>query len=144
MSHQNSCQHKKTRPIAAGLIIALAGPPLGLLPNLLWSAVGLPLGKFPSAVLGVPGFAYVMLGLPAIIAGLAAALTIWRNEWVNSQQWAAATAILPLAWFTWLARGFEIPPAYLLFPTVYILVAAGFSSLVLRWLILALGWMRKP
>ena len=70
MSHQNSCQHKKTRPIAAGLIIALAGPPLGLLPNLLWSAVGLPLGKFPSAVLGVPGFAYVMLGLPAIHRGI--------------------------------------------------------------------------
>jgi hypothetical protein len=139
------------RPIAAGLLIALTAPLFGLFPILAWFALGL--GDFSLGYLNVQSIifgTYFFGGIQSVIAGTLVALAIWRLSWVSAQYWTALTAILglaPVALFL-LNGGAEPSRSSIVYVAdssvaFYFIVAALFASLVLRVLIIALGWMRR-
>ncbi len=87
------------RPLAAGLLIAVAGPPLGFLPIVAWFA--LDQGEFSFSLLNAPPdlllMPYIIGGGPALIAGAVAAWLIRRYGWVPARSWLVSTLVFALA-----------------------------------------------
>ena len=148
MTIRDSTQRGVTRPVAAGLLIALAGPLLGMCPLLVGSGLGLGLDEFPivgPGALWTLSLAYFLTGIPSIIAGLLTAWAIARNGWISAQHWRAVTAMLVLAWITLLGMYVKVQPASLgVIMMLYLIVAAIFASWALRLTIIKLRWMRQP
>jgi hypothetical protein len=140
-----------TRPIAAGLLIALAAPPLGLSAITAWFTIGL--GEFSISNLpvesGLP-VSYLFGGIQACLAGAFVGWVIYRQGWVSPGAWMLLTIILGLApvvglmltrpesEYTGLIYVSDFKVA------CYLMAAAFFASFVLRVVLIALGWMRKP
>jgi hypothetical protein len=148
MSFQDGARRVATRPAAAGLLIALTAPILGLCPVLALHALGLGPGESMLFDLGAPwtlSMAYALIGVPSVIAGLLAALAIRKNGSISAPHWRAVTGILTLAWITLLGMYVKFQPASLLLTViVYVIAAAIFASWALRLMIIKLRWMRKP
>jgi hypothetical protein len=145
MTFQHSARRGATRPIAAGLLITLAAPLLGLCPVLAWYALGLGLDQFGVGAAWALSMAYVLTGIPAAIAGLVAGLAIRKNGWVSAEHWRAVTGILAFAWITLVAMYVKFqPPSLLLTVILYLIAAAIFASWALRLIIIKLRWMRVP
>ena len=140
-----------TRPIAAGLLIALAAPPLGLTPILAWFAMGLGEFSLPNVTLisTLPD-SYFFGGIQACLAGALVGWAIYRRGWVSLVAWILLTIILGLAPVVVLMMiRPESGSTGLIYVSdfsiaCYLMAAAFFASLVLRAVLIALGWMRKP
>jgi hypothetical protein len=136
------------RPVAAGLLVALAAPLVGVFPLLIWSALGLSVHGIPLGDLGpvwTATMAYMVAGIPSIVAGLAVGLAIRSRGWIAAPHWRAVTGILLLAWVTLLSIRVQVQPVSLgLILTLYFIAAVIFASWALRLVIIKLGWMPKP
>lgn len=136
------------RPVAAGLLVALAAPLLGVSPLLIWSGLGqtvqgIALGDF--GALWTVYMAYLLVGIPSIVAGLVVWLAIKQRGWITVPHWRAVTGLLLLAWVTLLSIWVQIRPVSLgLLLTLYLIVAGIFASWALRLMLVRLGWMPKP
>lgn len=141
------------KPIAAGLLIAVSAPLLGLCPILAWFALGM--GEFSLGYLTVPSTilsAYFFGAAQSVIAGLWVGLPIQRHGWISLRHWIALSVVLGgLAPVVLLLMNSGTQPRgtgliYIsdLSITCYFIAAALFASLVLRLLIVRLGWMRRP
>jgi hypothetical protein len=137
------------RAVAAGLLIAVAAPPLGLLPILAWFAIGQGEFSLPKAPLisNLP-VAYFFGGIQTVLAGILVAWGIYRQGWVSLAAWMALTTILGLVPVIYLMLMGEGSTGLFYMShfkaACYLMVAAFFASLVLRVLVIALGWMRRP
>jgi len=136
------------RSIAAGLLIALAAPPLGLAPILAWFAMGQGEFSLPNVpLISILPDSYFIGGIQAVLAGILIAWGIYRQEWVSLAAWMALTIILGLAPIILLIAFGERPTGLFYmshFNTAcYLMTAALFASLVLRIVIIMLGWMRR-
>jgi hypothetical protein len=136
------------RPIAAGLLVALAAPLTGVCPLLVWSALGQTVHGIALGELGALWtvyMAYLLVGIPSIVAGLVVWLAIQRTGWITAPHWRAVTGVLLLAWVTLLSMNVQIQPASLgVMLTLYLTAATIFASWALRVLVIRLGWMPKP
>jgi hypothetical protein len=148
MTIRDSTQRSVTRPVAAGLLIALAGPLLGMCPLLVGAGLGLGLDAFAVFDVGILWIfllAYFLMAAPSVIAGLLAALAIRRDGWVSPQHWRAVTAILTSSWIILLMMYVTIQPVSLgLIIIPYLIAMAIFASWALRLIIIRLRWMRRP
>jgi hypothetical protein len=146
MSIQYSARQGATRPIAAGVLIVLAAPLLGLFPGLALYAIGLVPREavaFGSGAQGTISMAYILNGIQSVVAGLLAGLAIWKQGSVSPQHWRAVSAILALAWITLVGIYVKFqPPSLLLIVILYLGASAMFASWVLRIMIVKLRWMR--
>jgi hypothetical protein len=137
------------RSIAAGLLIALAAPPLGLALILAWFAMGQGEFSLPNVpLISVLPDSYFIGGIQAVLAGILIAWGIYRQEWVSLAAWMALTIILGLAPVILLIAFGERPTGLFYMShfnaACYLMAAALFASLVLRVLIIVLGLMRRP
>jgi hypothetical protein len=147
---------KKCRPLAAGLLVALAGPLLGSIPLLMLfhyagtaqpyaSAYGV-ISSFPKAI----SAGYFWGALPAILAGGAIAWGILSKGWVSLRYWLWLTlllaAALPLVFLFggFSERGVSLSAFAVVSITLFFLASVLFASLVLRAAIVRLGWMQRP
>lgn len=139
------------RPIAAGLLIALAAPPLGMSVILAWFAAGQ--GEFSLGYVPVQSAlpaSYYLGGIQAAVAGTLIGWTIHRRGWVGRDTWTVLTVLLALAPVVVLMLiGVEPGKGALLYVSnvkiaCYLIAATLSASLVLRMLIIALGWMLRP
>lgn len=140
-----------TRPIAAGLVIALAAPPLGLTPILAWFAMGLGEFSLPNVTLiSILPDSYFFGGIQACLAGALVGWAIYKRGWVSLAPWMLLTIILGLAPVVVLMLTRTEPAGTgLIYVSdfriaCYLMAAAFFASFVLRVVLIALGWMRKP
>jgi len=139
-----------TRPIAAGLLIALTAPPLGLSAIAAWFTIGQ--GEFSLSQVPMRSalpVSYFFGGIQACLAGAFVGWAVYRRGWVSLAAWMVLTVILGLAPIVLLMLTRQ-EPAYtgLIYISdfkvaCYLMAAAIFASLVLRVLIIALGWMRR-
>lgn len=129
------------RPVAAGWLIALTAP-LALCPMLAFIVSGqneVIFGDFSYVSTSMAD--YLLGGIQSFVGGMLTALAIRQNGWISSRWWWAYSIVFGLA------------PGALLFPIVggaglnigfYFLIATLVASVLLRRLIIALGWMRSP
>ena len=137
------------RSIAAGLLIALAAPPLGLAPILAWFAMGLGEFSLPNVpLISILPDSYFIGGIQAVLAGIVVAWGIYRQGWVSLAAWMALTIMLGLAPVILLIAFGERPTGLFYMShfnaACYLMAAAFFASLVLRVLVIVLGLMRRP
>lgn len=140
------------RPIAAGLLILLAGPPLGCCAVLAWFAAGF--GAFSLGYVGLAAMdflgSYVFGGTQSALSGFIVARHIRVYGWISLQYWLFLTACISLVSAIILDVFFYQNQRqgllYISFydELTYFAVATFFSSLFLRILIIGLGWMRRP
>ena len=155
--------HLGNRPIASGLLIAIAGSPLGVLSIVLvmaagelittqkWSKIA---GLFRTFFDTLLPFSYIFGGIPAVLAGLLIGVALYRNGWVGWAYWIVVTfslgiAAIFIADLIGVLKMRLFQPDTALFRLDMELVAffvgpTLFASLVLRWVIIWLGWMRRP
>ena len=143
-------RRRAMRAVAAGLLIALAAPPLGMSVIEAWFAIGQ--GEF--SLTHVPmrsalPASYFVGGIQACLAGALVGWMIYRDGWVSLGAWILLTLILGLAPVILLMLTHQ-ETAYtgLIYISdfkiaCYLMGAALFASLVLRLLLIALGLMRK-
>ena len=98
--------HPGNRPIASGLLIAIAGSPLGVLSIVLvmaagelittqkWSKIA---GLFRTFFDTLLPFSYIFGGIPAVLAGLLIGVALYRNGWVGWAYWIVVTFSLGIA-----------------------------------------------
>lgn len=147
----------KTRPLRAGLLVALAGPMLGVLPLLILLifvagkhatvvAASALLRQF--AAITIAG--YLFGGIPAIVAAAMVAYGISKRSWIGWVYWSCMTIAIgagaPFLLYS-LSPRLKLLPIIALGYTpviIFFLMATVFASLVLRVLIIRLGWMRRP
>jgi hypothetical protein len=142
----------KVRPLRAGLLVALAGPFLGILPLLillifiagkygLTVSAGALIRQFAAVII----FGYVFGGVPAIVAAVLVAYEILKRSWIGWVYWSSMTIAIgagaPAIVYN-LSLMYKVLPGYTA-TTIFFLLATIFASLVLRVLIIRLGWMRK-
>ena len=137
------------RAVTAGLLIAVAAPPLGLLPILAWFSIGQGEFSLPNApLISALPVAYFFGGIQAVLAGILVAWGIYRQGWVSLAAWMALTIILGLAPVILLIASGEQPTGLFYMShfnaACYLMAAAFLASLVLRVLVIALGLMQRP
>ena len=137
------------RSIAAGLLIALAAPPLGVTPILAWFAMGQGEFSLPNVpLISALPVAYFFGGIQAVLAGILVGWGIYRQGWVSLAAWMALTIILGLAPVILLIAFGERPTGLFYMShfnaACYLMAAAFLASLVLRVLVIALGLMQRP
>ena len=141
----------KTRPLRAGLLIALLGPFLATLPLLIFILAIV--RSEPVALLArIAGLTiaigFVLGVLPATLMAALVAYGIRKGDWISRYRW----------WFMTILCGAALSPAIFAvniymgvlpldglgdLPVIfYFLLATMFTSFVLRALIVRLGWMR--
>jgi hypothetical protein len=126
------------RPIAAGLLIAAAAPPLVICPILTWFELWsseVSFGHF--SVLSTIVVAYFLGGVQSIVAGWLVALAIQEHGWIGTASWMGYAAVLGL-FPVFLIYASE--PSVILYFSLLIL----FASFALRLLVVRLRWMPKP
>lgn len=146
----------KVRPLRAGLLVALAGPFLGVLPLLillifiagkygLTVSAGALIRQFEAVII----FGYVFGGVPAIVAAVLVAYGILKRSWIGWVYWSSMTIAIgagaPAIVYN-LSMMYKVLPIRVIgytATTIFFLLATIFASLVLRVLIIRLGWMRK-
>ena len=145
----------KVRPLRAGLLVALAGPFLGVLPLLILLifiagkygptvSAGALIRQFAAVII----FGYVFGGLPAIVAAGLVAYGILKRSWIGWVYWSSMTIAIgagaPAIVYN-LSLMYKVLPRAIGYTatTIFFLLATIFASLVLRVLIIRLGWMRK-
>lgn len=156
MTVEHGDERKQCRPFAAGALIALAGPLLGSIPLLLLfqyagaaqpyaSAYGI-IRSFPTAI----ATGYFWGTLPAIVAGGVIAQAILSKGWVSIRYWLWLTiflaAMLPLVFLFggFSGRGVSLNAFAAVSIALFFLGSTLFASLVLRTMIIRLGWMSAP
>lgn len=144
---------RSAHAIRAGGLIFLAGPPIGLL----LTVVGIA-GASPRAMttilheLGIllsdPAFYLVRsYGLGGVQALIAAGIVGWKINafgWIGLGYWAIGTALLAVTPIVLAMLTLFPDTDFLPILGVVFALPAVLASLVLRFLIIALGWMRKP
>lgn len=136
--------------MAAGLLIAFAAPPVGMVPILVWFAMGQ--GEFSLSYVPLQSAlpaSYMAGGIQGLLAGMVVGWGIHRRGWIGLEAWMALTVGLALASISVLMLiGNEPGKSGLIYISnvsiaCYLVAAALFASLVLRWVIMALGLMRR-
>lgn len=147
-------EHRGRKALASGLLVALAGPPLGAVGMFVLSAVD----EFPSLpdleqatralmlflYIFVP-FSYILGGVPAILAGLAIGIGIYKKGWIGWGHWIGLAVLLGFLTNV-LMDGIQSRSISLLnpFAALFFIGPAVIASVVLRLLIIKFGWMRGP
>lgn len=121
-------------PIKAGLLIAVAGPPIGALVLLGWFSLGL--GESSVGLLNFQPtdfyYSYALGGVQSAIAGLLVGRRLRKHRWIGWTWWLILTAILSAA-PAMLLLAFERPGERFI----------AFSAADMAFYV-ALGWMRRP
>jgi hypothetical protein len=146
----------KVRPLRAGLLVALTGPFLGVLPLLILLIFiagkygpAVSAGAFIRQLGAIIIFGYILGGIPAIVAGVSVAYGILKRSWIGWVYWSSMTIAIgagaPAIVYN-LSLMYKVLPIRAIgytATTIFFLLATVFASLVLRVLIIRLGWMRK-
>ena len=140
MGLEDYLRQGEPRAIAAGLLVALTAP-LVLCPVLAWITLGQREVIFRdfSYLSNIP-LAYYLGSAQSFTGGTLVALAIRQHGWISARWWAAYSIAFGLA------------PGTLLFPIIgntglgialYFLSATLLASLLLRFLVIGLGLMRR-
>lgn len=150
----------KSKTVASGLLIAFAGPPLGLL------ALILVVGGFdyfadPGSmsfrrdIFGPLLIAYAFSGLQSMIAGFVVTYELQQKGWVSLMDWLILAVCLGIA-PSILRLLTQSPPSHhlsiwnptqsdLLIRDIEVfLLPTLFAAIVLRVAVISLGWMQRP
>jgi hypothetical protein len=146
-----------TRPagwkaLASGLLVAIVGPPLGalgvfILPLFSEAQIAANIEEAIKAVtvffrVAVP-FAYIFGDIPALIAGLAVGIGIYRVGRIGWACWIGLALVLGFfATFTLDAMQGRNPTMPSPANALFFIGPAVFASIILRILIVKFGWMR--
>jgi len=137
------------RAIASGLLIAIAGPPLGAIVVFFMVAGSAFLsGETPGSVYLIGSVlvkmtlaSYIFGGPAALLAGVIVGIALYRGVWFSWTRWFVLTIGLSLAAilaFAVVIGDMSGAPALFLF-----LAPTTFAAFVLRALIVRFGWMRR-
>ncbi|HKJ63647.1 MAG TPA: hypothetical protein VKA94_16885 [Hyphomicrobiales bacterium] len=153
MGNDETGSRSARKAIASGVLIALAGPPLGAVGFALMNAGGelihggtmgttrLILGLFLKAILPL---SYLSAGPAAALAGIIVGIAIYRGFWFSWSQWfllMLALILVSIFTFEFLFGGANGPNPELI---MWFIGSTIFAAIVLRATIVSLGWMRRP
>ena len=137
------------RPLRSGILVAVAGPVLGALPLVLFDPFVPPKPLVGHDSIAINAYttvlaAFVWGGAPAILAAGLVAQKIATEKWISLRYWACLTGLCGLAaaitFFNFSMKRMFI--AVLGHAALLIFFASTvFASVVLRFLLIALGWM---
>lgn len=153
MENRDTVAQSARRAIASGILITIAGPPLGAIFFTLITAAGallrdgatettrLILSLFPRVLVPI---SYLFAGPAAILAGIIVGIAVYRGLWFNWTQWLLLMLALVLVTifsfeFSFGGAGEPNPEVIMWFTGSTI-----FAAIVLRALIVWFGWMRRP
>jgi hypothetical protein len=146
----------KTRPLRAGLLVALTGPLLGVLPVIIVLLLAFGSDPAPAARSGLMKLiqavivgGYLFGGVPAIVAAALVAYGIAIKGWIDKRLWSYMTVLVGLGlpalfYIAALAMNLmTLPVISYAVLTIFFLLATIFASVILRVLIIRFGWMQK-
>lgn len=142
----------QARPRSAGLLIMLAGPFLAFLVSLILLSFTLMIYPDPAYSLGELVLimfvaCYIFGTVPAVTAAALVAHGIDTKGWIGLGRWSLVTLLLGIATPSalYVLAGELLPRHIVSYAgiTAIFLVATVSSSLILRLLIIGLGWMRR-
>jgi hypothetical protein len=141
----------RSNPLAAAVLIALLGPPLGALAVLLWNNV-LQIGwlVLPFAGSGsMPLDWYMLGGAQSLACALIVSARIHRYGWVSLAGWLLLAALVSLAAAVAFHLTVTAHSKSDLFPKpfaddlAFFVIATLFAAVALRAIVIGLGWMRR-
>lgn len=147
----------KTRPLRAALTITFIGPLLAIVPIILLLLfiygsripATIPAGILLALIQIILIAGYFVGGIPALIAAALTAYFIRSRGWIDKRHWWLFTILIGLGspvFFYVLSLLFSPTPINrtdFVRLAIFVLPGTIFASIVLRVVIVRLGWMRK-